>query len=95
MTKIVEGEGGRLIQLDDQSTEPILTRAVLAPLVAEAFALAAAFGFELETAQALTLQAAVVSAALLAGGWWARRKAFSGRTVAEVVDRTMDQATRP
>jgi hypothetical protein len=94
-TRQVEGERGRLIELDTRSAEPILTRAVLVPLVAELFALAASFGFELDKAQSTTLQAVVVSVALLVGGWLARRKAFSGRTVNEVLDRQLEQVTRP
>jgi hypothetical protein len=95
MTKIVEGAAGRLLELDDRAGEPILTRAVLVPVVAEVFALAAAFGLDLDQPQSTALQTALVTAGVLVGGWLARRKAWSGRTVSEVLDRQLEGITRP
>lgn len=94
MTKIVEGEGGRLLKLDDQSTEPLLVPMATAA-VAQLLAVLVAFNVDLTTAQQAAIVGLPAGLVPLAAWLWARRKAWSGKTVAEVVDRTLDQATRP
>lgn len=94
MSRIVEGQGGQPLVLDDKSQEPLLVPMLTAALT-HGVAVLVAFNVELTGAQ----QAAVIGLPAVVvplGAWlWARRRAWSGRTVAEVLDRQLDQVTRP
>lgn len=94
-TKIVEGESGRVLQLDPSSAEPLLNRAIITAAVSALLAAAVSFGLPLTDTQQDTVTALAVVVVPLALAWWARRKAWSGKAVAEVLDRQLDQVTRP
>jgi hypothetical protein len=94
-TRMVEGAGGEPLELDPTDGNPLLSRAVVTALVAAILALAVSFGVDLSDSQQAAITAVAVAAAPIVLGVWARRKVWSGKTVGEVVDRQLDQATRP
>lgn len=93
-TRKVEGADGELLELDTSSTEPVLTPALTAA-VTQVIAVAVAFGLDLDTSQ----QVAIIGlpAAIMPVAVWiaARRRAWSGKSVAAALDRQLDQVTRP
>lgn len=94
-TKIVEGEHGRLLKLDPSSTDPVLQRAAVTAVAGLIAGVAARYGLPLSEGWADAVAVTLVVGLPLLAGWWARRKAWSGATVAEVLDRQLDQVTRP
>jgi hypothetical protein len=93
-TRQVEGAHGELIELDTKSTEPILTPALTAT-VTQVVAVAVAFGLDLDTAQQVAIIGLPAALMPIAVWWSARRKAWAGKTVGQVVERVEDQVTRP
>lgn len=94
-TRQVEGARGELLELDTTDGEPLLSRATVTAVVGAILALAVSFGVDLSDGQQTAILAVAVAAAPLLAAWWARRKAWSGKTVGEVVTHVEDQATRP
>jgi hypothetical protein len=85
MTKLVVDTDGERLRLDESSTEPVLKPAAIVAAVGAALSLAVSFGLDLtQTQQGAVMILATVAAPLVAG-WIARRKAWSGRTVASVL----------
>lgn len=94
-TRQVEGDGGRLLELDKTDREPLLSRATITAAVGAVLALAISFGVDLSDGQQTAITTVAVVAAPLIAAWWARRKSWSGKTVTEVVEHVEDQVTRP
>lgn len=86
MSRMVTGEDGRLLELDEDSGEPVWSRATVAGVVGAVLVLAVQLGVDLpaEVQTAVTTLAVLLVPAV--AGWWARRKSWSGATVAEVLD---------
>lgn len=67
---------------DPESREPVLPRVSLTAATALVLAVGARFGLPINEALAEVVAAALLLAAPVVGGWWARSKAWSGATVA-------------
>lgn len=86
-TKLVEGAGGRTLEVDTGSGEPLLSRAAITAAVAAALSLLVSFGVDLTPAQQAAVTAVALIVVPLLAAWWARRKTWSGKTVGEVLDK--------
>lgn len=95
MSKIVEGAGGEQLELDERSKEPVLKPAAITAAVGFVLSLAISFGLDLSDVQQGAILGLATIAAPFVAGWLARRRAWSGRKVAEVLDIQLDKATRP
>lgn len=76
---------------DPESREPLLSRATIVAVVGAAVTLAVSFGLPLSDAQQIALTALAAAVAPLVAGWWARRRVWSGATVADLVTRPEKQ----
>lgn len=94
-TRTVQGAHGELLELDTADGEPLLSRAAVTAVVGALLSLAVSFGLDLSPGQQAAITAVAVAAAPIIAAWWARRKSWSGRTVAQVVEHVEEAATRP
>jgi len=85
MTKIVEGASGERLTLDETSAEPVLKPAAIVAAVGFLLSLAISLGLDLSDVQQGAILGLATVAAPLVAGWLARRKAWSGRSVAAAV----------
>lgn len=70
-------------QPDPDSREPVLSRAAVTALAGAVVAAVVSFGLPLSEAQQASLTTLLVAVAPVAAALWARRKAWSGASVAE------------
>lgn len=94
MSRVIEGESGQLYRLDDREGEPVLSRLVVTAVAGLLLSIATRYGLPLQQGQADAIALVLVTAGPIVGAVWARRKAWSGASVHEVLTHAQEAARR-